>query len=82
MGTFVYITEQKDIKESSRMKNIRKETNLMKEKYMIGNKAFRELERMVNTYHDDAMTHFRREVSLTDESDCRQVCHFFAGFSV
>ena len=82
MGTFVFIAEQKDIKESSRMKNIRKETDLMKEKYMVGNKAFRELERMVNTYHDEAMTHFRREVSLTDESDYRRVCYFFAGFSV
>ena len=82
MGTFVFISEQKDVKESSRMKNIRKETDLMKEKYMIGNKAFRELERMVNAYHDDAMTHFRREVSLTDESDYRRVCYFFAGFSV
>ena len=82
MSTFVFIAEQKDIKESSRMKNIRKETDLMREKYMVGNKAFRELERMVNTYHDDAMTHFRREVSLTDESDYRRVCYFFAGFSV
>ena len=82
MGTFVFISEQKDVKESSRMKNIRKETDLMKEKYMIGNKAFRELERMVNAYHDNAMTHFRREVSLTDESDYRRVCYFFAGFSV
>ena len=82
MGTFVFISEQKDIRESSRMKNIRKETDLMKEKYMTGNKAFRELERMVNTYHDDAMAHFRREVSLSDESDYRRVCYFFAGFSV
>ena len=82
MGTFVFISEQKDIRESSRMKNIRKETDLMKEKYMTGNKAFRELERMVNTYHDDAMAHFRREVSLADESDYRRVCYFFAGFSV
>ena len=82
MGTLALITEQKDIKESSKMKSIRKETDLMKEKYMIGNKAFRELERMVNTYHDDAMAHFRREVSLADESDYRRVCYFFAGFSV
>ena len=82
MGTLVLISEQKDIRESSRMKNIRKETDLMKEKYMTGNKAFRELERMVNTYHDDAMAHFRREVSLSDESDYRRVCYFFAGFSV
>ena len=82
MGTLALITEQKDIKESSKMKSIRKETDLMKEKYMTGNKAFRELERMVNTYHDDAMAHFRREVSLSDESDYRRVCYFFAGFSV
>ena len=82
MGTFVLLSEQKEVKDSSKMKNIRKETEKMKEKYMIGNKAYRELERLVNTYHDDAMAHFRREVSLTDESDYRRVCYFFAGFSV
>lgn len=82
MGTLVFLSEQKGVKESSKVKSIRKETDLMKEKYMVGNKAFRELERLVNTYHDDAMIHFRREVSLSDESDYRRVCYFFAGFSI
>ena len=82
MGTFVLLSEQKEVKDSSKIKNIRKETDKMKEKYMIGNKAYRELERLVNTYNDDAMTHFRREVSLSDESDYRRVCYFFAGFSI
>ena len=54
----------------------------MKEKDMVGNKAFRGLERLVNMYQDDAMNHFRREVSLADESDYRRVCYFFAGFPI
>ena len=82
MGTFVLLSEQKEVKDSAKMKNIHKETEKMKEKYMMGNKAYRELERLVNTYHDDAMSHFRREVSLSDESDYRRVCYFFAGFSI
>ena len=82
MGTFVFLSEQEDVKESTRMKNLRKETGLMKDKYMVGNKAYRELERLINVYHDDAMTHFRVEVSLTDEPDYRRVCYFFAGFSI
>ena len=43
MGTLVFLSEQKGVKESSKVKSIRKETDLMKEKYMVGNKAFREL---------------------------------------
>ena len=82
VGTLVFLAEQKDVKESSKLKSIRKETDLMKEKYMVGNKAFRGLERLVNMYQDDAMNHFRREVSLADESDYRRVCYFFAGFPI
>ena len=82
IGTLVFLSEQKGVKESSKVKSIRKETDLMKEKYMVGNKAFRGLERLVNMYQDDAMNHFRREVSLADESDYRRVCYFFAGFPI
>ena len=82
VGALVFLAEQKDVKESSKLRSIRKETDLMKEKYMVGNKAFRGLERLVNMYQDDAMNHFRREVSLADESDYRRVCYFFAGFSI
>ena len=82
VGTLVFLADQKDVKESSKLKSIRKETDLMKEKYMVGNKAFRGLERLVNMYQDDAMNHFRREVSLADESDYRRVCYFFAGFPI
>ena len=63
VGALVFLAEQKDVKESSKLRSIRKETDLMKEKYMVGNKAFRGLERLVNMYQDDAMNHFRREVS-------------------
>ena len=82
VGALVFLAEQKDVKESSKLRSIRKETDLMKEKYMVGNKAFRGLERLVNMYQDDAMNHFRREVSLADESDYRRVCYFFAGFPI
>ena len=82
MGMWVFLYEEKGIRENTRMKHIRKEIDLMKEKYMVGNKAFRELERLVNAYHDNAMLHFRHEVALADETDYRRVCYFFAGFSV
>ena len=59
-----------------------REVALLKDKYMVGSKAFRELERLVNTYHEDAMYHFRQEVSLPDETDYRRVCYYFAGFSI
>ena len=82
MGMWVFLYEEKGIRENTRMKHIRKEIDLMKEKYMVGNKAFRELERLVNAYHDNAMLHFRHEVALADETDYRRVCYFFAGFSI
>ena len=82
MGLWVYLLEDDRIKESTRIKYVRKEVDYLKGKYILGSKAFRELERQVNAYHDDAMLHFRNEVALTDEVDYRRACYFFAGFSV
>ena len=82
MGLWVYLLEDDRVKESTRIKYVRKEVDYLKGKYILGSKAFRELERLVNVYHDDAMLHFRNEVSLTDEADYRRACYFFAGFSV
>ena len=82
MGLWVYLLEDDRVKESTRIKYVRKEVDYLKGKYILGSKAFRELERLVNAYHDDAMLHFRNEVALTDEVDYRRACYFFAGFSV
>jgi hypothetical protein len=69
-------------KEETKNKKLRKEVNLLHEKYYEGNKAFREVEKLVDRYHDDAMKHFRREMQWTEETDYRRVCYFFAGFSI
>jgi Sec-independent protein translocase protein TatA len=69
-------------KEETKNKKLRKEVNLLHEKYYEGNKAFREVEKLVDRYHDDAMKHFRREMQWTEEADYRRVCYFFAGFSI
>ena len=79
MGMWAFYCEDKTEKGTKKM---RKEATLMKEKYMIGNRAFRELEKLVNTYHNDAMLHFRNEVVLLDELDYRRTCYFFAGFPI
>ena len=79
MGMWAFYCEDKTEKGTKKM---RKEATLMKEKYMIGNRAFRELEKLVNTYHNDAMLHFRKEVVLLDELDYRRTCYFFAGFPI
>ena len=69
-------------KEENKNKKLRKEVNLLHEKYYEGNKAFREVEKLVDRYHDDAMKHFRREMQWKEEADYRRVCYFFAGFSI
>ena len=79
MGMWVFYCEGKTEKGTKKM---HKEATLIKEKYMIGNRAFRDLEKLVNTYHDDAMLHFRNEVVLLDELDYRRTCYFFAGFPI
>ena len=69
-------------KEETKNKKLRKEITLWQEKYYEGNKAYREVERLVNLYNDDAMLHFREEMQWTDEADYRRTCYFFAGFSI
>ena len=69
-------------KEETKNKKLRKEVTLWQEKYYEGNKAYREVEKLVNRYNDDAMIHFRQEMEWTEEADYRRVCYFFAGFSI
>ena len=82
MSKLVLALNQKDGKEENKNKKIRNEINLWQEKYHEGNKGFRELERLVNQYNDDAMRHFRNEIQWEDEKDYRRVCCFFAGVSI
>lgn len=82
MGKLVVVLIHKDGKEESKNKKLRKEITLWQEKYYVGNKAFREVENLVNLYNDNAMSHFRNEMQWTDESDYRRVCYFFAGFPI
>ena len=69
-------------KEETKNKKLRKEVTIWQEKYYEGNKAYREVERLVNRYNDDAMLHFRQEMKWTEETDYRRVSYFFAGFSI
>ena len=82
MSKLVLMLNQKGGKEESKNKKIRNEINLWQEKYHEGNRGFRELERLVNQYNDDAMRHFRKEIQWEDEKDYRRVCCFFAGVSI
>ena len=69
-------------KNDTKNKKLRKEVTLWQEKYYVGNKAYREVERLVNLYNDDAMLYFRQEMKWKEEADYRRVCYFFAGFSI
>ena len=53
-----------------------------KKSYFVGNKALRNLERLVNEFHDDVMLHFREEVHLHNKEDYQLVCYLFAGVSI
>ena len=81
MSKLLQILLQKG-KEETKNKKLRKEITLWQEKYYEGNKAYCEVERLVNLYNDDAMLHFRKEMQWTDEADYRRACYFFAGFSI
>ena len=82
MGKLVVVLIHKDGKEETKNKKLRKEITIWQEKYYVGNKAFREVENLVNVYNDNAMSRFRNEMQWTDESDYRRVCYFFAGFPI
>ena len=53
-----------------------------KKKYFVGSKALKNLEKLVNEYHDDAMFHFRKEVHFRNQEDYQLVCYLFAGVSI
>ena len=68
--------------EEKKDSNINEEIRWWKDKYLVGRKAIAELERQVNMYCQDAMSHFRQEVSMNEEADYHWVCYLFAGVSI
>ena len=81
MSKLLLVLVQKGTEETKN-KKLRKEITLWQEKYYEGNKAYREVERLVNLYNEDAMLHFRQEMRWSEETDYSRTCYFFAGFSI
>ena len=73
--------ESKLANEDVRQKLIKERIAMLKQNYFVGEDAYRKLEETVNAYLDNAMLHFREEVGLANEKDCRRVCYMFAGIS-
>ena len=53
-----------------------------KKNYFVGSKALKNLEKLVNEYHDDVMSHFRKEVHFRNQEDYQLVCYLFAGVTI
>ena len=82
MGNWILLYEEEWNSKDAKEQHISKEILYWKQKYFAGDKAYKELERMVNVYRNDIMAHFRQEISLSDEMDYRKVCCLFSGMSV
>lgn len=81
MDKWMMIYHTEETKGLAKLKKMGREISIFEEKYFVGNKAYCQLEKLLNAYHDNVMFHFRNEVKLADEMDYRRVCYFFAGFS-
>ena len=77
----VNLYEAKCFKEETKEKRIREGINSLKKDYFAGENEYRKVEALVNLYLDNAMWHFRKEVTLPNEADYRRVCYMFAGVS-
>ena len=77
----VNLYEAKCFKEETKEKRIRESINSLKKDYFAGENEYRKVEALVNLYLDNAMWHFRKEVTLPNEADYRRVCYMFAGVS-
>ena len=82
MGKQVAVLMPNGDKKDLVNKKLRKEITIWQEKYFEGKKATREVEKLVNAYNDNAMSHFRDEMKYSDETDYLRVCYFFAGFPI
>ena len=81
VAAVVYLHEGKYIKEETKEKKIKEGISTLKKNYFAGENEYRKVEDLVNQYLDNAMYHFRKEVSLPNEADYRRVCYMFAGVS-
>ena len=81
MDRWMMIYRTEETKGLAKLKRMGREISIFEEKYFVGNKAYCQLEKLLNEYHDNVMLHFRKEVELSDETDYRRVCYFFAGLS-
>jgi chromosome segregation ATPase len=81
VAAVVYLHETKCFKEETKEKRIREGINSLKKDYFAGENQYRKVEALVNLYLDNAMWHFRKEISLPNEADYRRVCYMFAGVS-
>ena len=81
MDRWMMIYRTEETKGLAKLKRMGREISIFEEKYFVGNKAYCQLEKLLDAYNDNVMLHFRKEVKLADEMDYRRVCYFFAGFS-
>ena len=81
MDRWMMIYRTEETKGLAKLKRMGREISIFEEKYFVGNRAYCQLEKLLDAYHDNVMLHFRNEVKLADETDYRRVCYFFAGFS-
>ena len=81
MDRWMMIYRTEETKGLAKLKRMGREISIFEEKYFVGNRAYCQLEKLLDVYHDNVMLHFRNEVKLADETDYRRVCYFFAGFS-
>ena len=79
MSEWILLYEEQLTLKNYKEKKIKRTIEDTRTKYFKGKDAFRNLERLVNLYHDNAMQYFREEIQLTDEKDYFRVCCLFAG---
>jgi len=79
MGDWILLYEEQLTLKNYKEKKIKRTVDETRAKYFKGKDAFRNLERLVNLYHDNAMQYFREEILLADEKDYFRVCCLFAG---
>ena len=79
MSEWILLYEEQLTLKNYKEKKIKRTIEDTRTKYFKGKDAFRNLERLVNLYHDNALQYFREEIQLTDEKDYFRVCCLFAG---
>ena len=77
----VSLHETKYPKAETKEKKIKEGICLLKTNYFAGDNEYKKVEALVNLYLDNVMVHFRKEISLANESEYRRVCYMFAGVS-